>query len=87
MLQQFIGKIRTPRYLQITLSTHEPSPGHPQGHYTVHFQTHPEVAGRPSTTFQLDYEGRLLQVKTVTDLLAWLRHAAKTSWGREDGGL
>lgn len=86
MLQNFIGKIRTPRYVVLTLVTYEPDAEHKNGYVKLHFHAHTQDE-KPAVVFQQNYEGRLLQAQSVMDLLSWFRHTATSFFGSQHGGL
>lgn len=78
MLQAILGRIRAPRYAQITLSTEGER-------VTLHF-TATHLDGR-QVTYSRTYDGELIKAALVTDLLTWLKATARTFWGDEAGGL
>jgi len=78
MLQALLGKIRAPKWAQITISTEN-------NKVSLHFRA-VNTDGQ-ETTFQQDYDGELITGKLISDLLGWLKHTARTFFGSEAGGL
>jgi hypothetical protein len=79
MLQALLGRIRAPRWAQITISTEN-------NKVTLHFQAK-HTDGEQETNFQQVYDGELITGKLLTDLLGWLKHTARSFFGTESGGL
>ena len=79
MLQQFLGKIRAPRWAQITVSTEN-------NKVTLHFHAK-HTDGATETNFQQEYDGELITAKLITDLLGARKQTARRFFGSESGGL
>ena len=78
MLQTFLGRIRAPRYAQITISTEN-------NKVTMHY-TATHTDGN-KVTYQREYDGEIIQTKLIMDLFSWLKNTANTFWGAQNGGL
>lgn len=78
MLNAILGRIRAPRYAQLTIAAQD-------GKLRLGFSAQSEKGTK--TRFEREYEGELVTAQVVTDLLGWLKHTAKTFYGSEHGGL
>lgn len=78
MLQALLGRIRAPRYAQITISSEN---NKIRLHYTAQNTDGQQVV------FDREYNGEIIQAQAISDLLSWLKHTAKTFFGSESGGL
>jgi len=86
-----LGKIRAPAFAQLTIQTEDDPPG-PDGNPTGPGRTRLTLQAKgkhpgQEANFQQVYQGQLIGLQWVMDLMGWLRHTAKTFWGREDGGI
>lgn len=86
-----LGRIRAPNFAQLTITTEDDPPGPDgkpsgPGRTILRFTAKGRGPGQEAN-YQQVYPGQLIALQQVLDLLSWLRHTAKTFWGREDGGI
>jgi hypothetical protein len=78
IIDNFIGRVRSPHYAQLTLDARS-------GKLIMSFVAQDAKGGK--TTFEREYATQLITGEVVQDLLGWLKQTARACWGSESGGL